>query len=74
MQRLNRVSVNLLSEALPTLQEMINLLKSSFEGGQFAMALGVIDAFEMLAVSPLWGRSPMIEVEAVKNKYRHAEC
>lgn len=52
VQRLNRVSVNLLLEVLPTLQEMINLLKSSFESGQFVMAFGVIDTFEMLAVSP----------------------
>ena len=52
MQRLNRVSVNLLLEVLPTLQEMINLLKSSFESGQFVMAFGAIDTFEMLAVSP----------------------
>lgn len=52
VQRLNRLSVNLLLEVLPTLQEMINLLKKSFDSRQFVMAFGVIDTFDMLAVCP----------------------
>jgi len=49
VQKLNRLSTNLLLEALMPLQEMILLLKSSFETGQYMLAFAVRESFEMLA-------------------------
>ena len=47
MQRLNKVSVNLIIEAIAPLGELINDLKGSLDQGNFHIAHGVSEAFEM---------------------------
>jgi len=49
LQRLNRLSVNLLREAFAPLSEMVNSVKESIEKGERDLAEGVLNSFEMFA-------------------------